>query len=104
EQASVLDPVDPGAGVPHGAAGGRVGHASLADHPPSTETMAPDTTPARSDARKAATSATSAGWPARPSAAFSNISGNFLPPDSPMISVWMHPGQIALTRHHSAPY
>src|SRR5256885_6232787 len=49
--------------------------------------MAPLTNEARSEARKAATSATSDGCPARPSVAFSARSGRCLRPDAPMISV-----------------
>src|SRR5205823_5668665 len=80
-----------------------VGHASLADQPPSTGMIAPLTYEARSDARKAATSATSCGRPPRPSAAFSRIPG-VCSGWAPMISVWMKPGQRALTRMPLGPY
>ncbi len=104
EQARVLDPVDAGAGVPGGAARREARHASLADQPPSTGMIAPLTNDARSDTRNAATSATSIGSPARPSAAFSSISGNFSRPDAPMISLRMKPGQMAFTRMPRSPY
>src|SRR5262249_44797566 len=116
QEALVLDPVDPcprvarrtrGLDVGHRSLSGRVAsrrQASFAAQPPSTGTIAPGTNDARSDTRNAATSATSDGLPARPSAAFSNISGYFSPPDAPMISVRMKPGQIALTRMPCLPY
>src|SRR5207244_2909333 len=77
---------------------------SRADQPPSTGMIAPLTNEARSEQRNAATSATSSGRPARLSDAFSYISGNCAPPDAPMISVSMNPGQIALARIPLCPY
>ena len=55
---------------------GSSGHASFADQPPSTGMMAPVTNDALSDARNAATSATSSGWPPRLRAAFSRMPGS----------------------------
>ena len=66
--------------------------------------IAPLTNEARSEHRNAATWATSSGCPARWSDAFSYISGNFAPPDAPMISVSMNPGQRALARIPWCPY
>jgi hypothetical protein len=66
--------------------------------------MAPVTNEARPQARKAATSATSTGSPARLSTAFLSISGKCLLPCAPMISVRMKPGQTALTRMPFGPY
>ena len=54
--------------------------ASFADQPPSIGITAPETYEARSEARNAATSATSSGCPPRLSAAFSSMPGMFSPP------------------------
>src|SRR5262249_41077075 len=79
-------------------------HARRTDQAPSTGMIAPLTYDARSEHRNAATSATSWGWPARPSAAFSSISGKCSAPAAPMISVRMKPGQRAVTRTPRLPY
>src|SRR6185312_15857884 len=79
-------------------------HGSRADQPPSTGMIAPETNDARSEHRNAATSATSSGRPPRPSDAFFAISGNCDPPDAPMISVSMNPGQTQFTRTPLRPY
>ena len=77
--------------------------ASLADQPPSTGITAPLTNDALSDTRKAATSATSCGCPPLFNAAFSRMPGVYSG-CAPMISVWMKPGHMTLTRMPFGPY
>ena len=70
---------------------------SRVDQPPSTGRITPVTNEARSDTRNTATSASSCGVPARPSADFDPISrANGV--SSPMNSVNVKPGAMALAR------